>query len=70
MESAELTKKIERLPSQKRAELNNYLDALLKSVEQSGRKANPKKAIFGSAKGKLWMAEDFDAPLGDFKDYM
>lgn len=24
----------------------------------------------GNAKGKIWMAEDFDAPLNDFKDYM
>jgi len=24
----------------------------------------------GNAKGKIWMAEDFDAPLDDFKDYM
>ncbi|CAN5501139.1 hypothetical protein BH10PLA1_BH10PLA1_23290 [soil metagenome] len=24
----------------------------------------------GSAKGKIWMADDFDAPLEDFKDYM
>ncbi|MDR1118562.1 MAG: DUF2281 domain-containing protein [Bifidobacteriaceae bacterium] len=21
-------------------------------------------------KGRMWMAEDFDAPLDDFKDYM
>ena len=25
---------------------------------------------FGSLKGKLWMADDFDAPLEDFKEYM
>ena len=25
---------------------------------------------FGCAKGKIWMADDFDAPLEDFKDYM
>lgn len=24
----------------------------------------------GSAKGKVWMSDDFDAPLEDFKDYM
>lgn len=24
----------------------------------------------GNAKGKIWMAEDFDAPLDDFKEYM
>ena len=24
----------------------------------------------GSAKGKVWIADDFDAPLEEFKDYM
>jgi prevent-host-death family protein len=24
----------------------------------------------GSARGKIWMAPDFDAPLDDFKEYM
>jgi antitoxin (DNA-binding transcriptional repressor) of toxin-antitoxin stability system len=26
------------------------------------------KPQFGSAKGLIWMAEDFDAPLEDFKE--
>ena len=25
---------------------------------------------FGSAKGKIWISDDFDEPLEDFKDYM
>lgn len=25
---------------------------------------------FGSAKGQVWMSDDFDAPLSDFEDYM
>lgn len=33
--------------------------------------ARPKrKAKFGSAKGLIHLAEDFDAPLEDFRDYM
>jgi len=28
------------------------------------------KARFGSAKGSVWMAPDFEEPLEDFKDYM
>ena len=24
----------------------------------------------GSARGKIWMASDFDAPIDDFKEYM
>lgn len=26
--------------------------------------------LFGQGKGEIWMAEDFDAPLEDFKEYM
>jgi len=29
-----------------------------------------KERVFGCAKGQFHMAEDFDAPLEDFKDYM
>ena len=29
-----------------------------------------KQRIFGCVKGDYWMADDFDAPLDDFKDYM
>ena len=29
-----------------------------------------KEREFGCLKGKIWMADDFDAPLEDFKDYM
>ena len=25
---------------------------------------------FGSARGQIWMADDFDAPLDDFREYM
>jgi Protein of unknown function (DUF2281) len=29
-----------------------------------------KKRVAGSLKGKIWYADDFDAPLEDLKDYM
>ena len=29
-----------------------------------------KEREFGCVKGDYWMAEDFNAPLDDFKDYM
>ena len=29
-----------------------------------------KERIPGCVKGQVWMADDFDAPLEDFKDYM
>ena len=30
----------------------------------------PRAEAFGCMKGKVWMADDFNAPLEDFKDYM
>lgn len=30
----------------------------------------PHKRVPGSAKGLIWIADDFDAPLDDFKEYM
>ena len=30
----------------------------------------PQERVFGCSKGKYQMADDFDAPLEDFKDYM
>ena len=32
--------------------------------------APTKKPKFGGWKGEVWMADDFDAELEDFKDYM
>ncbi len=34
------------------------------------RQTKNKQRVFGSSKGLIKMAEDFDAPLDDFKDYM
>jgi hypothetical protein len=33
-------------------------------------KTDKKTPVFGCAKGQFKMADDFDAPLNDFKDYM
>lgn len=32
--------------------------------------AKKKRGLVGSAKGQVWMSDDFDEPLEDFKDYM
>lgn len=40
---------------------------LLKLVPYYGRRRRLKP---GSAKGQIWMSDDFDAPLDDFKEYM
>jgi hypothetical protein len=40
---------------------------ILTFVPETEQKKVP---VFGCAKGKYRMADDFDAPLEDFKDYM
>lgn len=41
--------------------------AAFKLVSAPEAKACPR---FGSAKGEVWMSDDFDEPLDIFKDYM
>lgn len=61
-----LNTKLESLPPDLKKEVNDFVDFLI-SKSKSGQR---KPAKFGSAKGKIRMSDDFDAPLDDFKDYM
>jgi hypothetical protein len=40
--------------------------------QETAKQERKNERVFGYARGKgeYWMAEDFDAPLDDFKDYM
>ena len=29
-----------------------------------------KRPVYGSGKGKMWISDDFDAPLDELKEYM
>ena len=42
--------------------------SVVKLIAATTVKRYPAKA--GSAKGQVWMSDDFDEPLEDFKDYM
>jgi antitoxin (DNA-binding transcriptional repressor) of toxin-antitoxin stability system len=62
-----------RLPDLITAAINGediYIDTDDQRAVQLVPVVQPKRRQFGSAKGLIWMAEDFDAPLEDFKDYM
>jgi hypothetical protein len=48
------------------AEVLDFVEFLER--KQAGT-ANKQSREPGSARGQVWMAEDFDAPLDDFKDY-
>ena len=64
----ELHQKVDVLPPIFRKEASLFIDFL---IERSGKNKPVVQRIFGSAKGKIHMADDFDEPLADiFKDYM
>jgi hypothetical protein len=80
METATLEKKIAKLPENLKLKVEGYVDALIDAESQNGTLTEPgvtykasrvPKPIFGSGKGTFGkMADDFDAPLEDMKEYM
>jgi hypothetical protein len=73
METGTLEKKIAKLPESLKLKAESFIDALLDEAQD--KPANPSnKEIanrgYGSLKGKIWMSDDFNEPLDDFKDYM
>ena len=79
MSTTELIELINRLPSDKQKEVEDFVSDLLdkslskeKPVNDTNTTLVPKKRMkFGDMKGLIkYMADDFDAPLEDFKDYM
>jgi hypothetical protein len=73
METATLKKKIGLLSDDQKLKLEGYIDALLSDKADQNILNNNFKVEkgFGGGKGLIaYMADDFDAPLEDFKDYM
>ncbi|MFS2188154.1 DUF2281 domain-containing protein [Mucilaginibacter sp. Mucisp84] len=71
MVSAALIKKLDQLPPDLQTQIEKDVDRLLKKITNA-ELVNSDQTIrgYGSLKGKIWVSEDFDEPLEDFKDYM
>lgn len=66
-----ILEKLEKLPEPLQTEVLHYIEFLLEEyAKQSPVETPRKKRKAGLLKGKIWMADDFDAPLEDLKDYM
>ena len=69
-----LEKKIAQLPESLRLKAESIIDALLDEAKSIAKKDPEQKNIiggYGSMKGLIkYIADDFDAPLEDFKEYM
>ena len=48
----------------------SYIRFLQTQERQSPPQVRKKRPPFGPYQGKGWMADNFDAPLEDFKEYM
>lgn len=62
--------KIHLLPEEHLRELLMFIEFLLTKNLPNDKTLPRRKPVFGSAKGVFKMADDFDAPLDDFKEYM
>jgi hypothetical protein len=69
MSTADFFLKVNSLQADKRMLLVDLLEFLLQRKKQP--KESPRRGgVPGLAKGRIVIADDFDAPLDDFKPYM
>jgi Protein of unknown function (DUF2281) len=71
MESA-ILEQFQKLPLSGKQEALRYLEALVSQYEddQINRPVLNRSNAFGIWKGKVWMSDDFDAPLDELQEYM
>jgi hypothetical protein len=65
MSSKALNNRCEQLPTDIHRVVDIFVEALLKKEVQ---KVGKGKAKSGSGKVKIWMADDFNTPSGEFKE--
>jgi translation initiation factor 2 beta subunit (eIF-2beta)/eIF-5 len=66
-----LIQEIHTLPESLKHEVLHYVQFLKQKQNGNIKVEKPrKKRKAGSAKGEIFMAEDFDEPLEDFAEYM
>ena len=75
MEAGTLEKKIANLPEDLKLQVEHYVDTLLdvkfKDETVVSHSISKPRPVFGSGKGLFGkMADDFDEPLDEMKDYM
>jgi hypothetical protein len=78
METATLEKKIAKLPESLKLKVEGCVDALLNGEDnnkvipdETNKHGHARRPVFGSGKGIFGkMADDFDTPLEEMKEYM
>jgi Protein of unknown function (DUF2281) len=69
---AAILEQLQKLPEPMQKKALEYIEALVAEHHQGEKSENrmSRKDAFGIWKDQIWMAEDFDAPLEDLKEYM
>ena len=70
MSDQQIMIKMEQLPSEMKQEVADFIDYLLHKKGKVRQEPPRRRPVFGSGKGLFKMADDFDAPLEDFEEYM
>lgn len=68
MSTTDLFIKIQSLPEDLQKQVQDFVEFLLQRKKTTPKAG--KKRIAGLMKGQIHIADDFDAPLDDFKEYM
>ena len=66
MEVQTLNNKIKLLPAKLKKEAEQFIDELLDQAANSKEQPNRDS---GFLKGKIFISDDFDEPIDDFKEY-
>ena len=67
----QLINDIEMLPENILIEISSIVKKHISfNKNQTNDIGEKRRAMFGCMKGKMWVADDFDAPLEELKEYM
>ena len=69
MESTSISK-FYNLNSDLRQEVLDFIDFLLEKQKKQATESPKRPSNFGNAKGQVFMSDDFNEPLEEFKEYM
>jgi hypothetical protein len=67
-----ILEKLEELPESFQTEVLHYIEFLIEKYAQKSpqEKQTKKRRVAGTMEGMIIMADDFDEPLEDLKEYM
>ena len=65
-----IEQKLAAIPSEYLSEVADFLDYLSYKIAKNQSTPNCLKRTPGRMKGDIYMSDDFDAPIDDFKAYM